>query len=117
MEEETEALHDSQKYQLSPLYKDWFAPGWRNWKDAERKERHILNFRSALPSIESSFVKPLNAGRKPGNLPRTRLLEPPTHVVERHEPPSMTTIPSFVATSTATTTTSLASSSPTTSLS
>ena len=101
LDEEAQALHDSQKYQLSPFYKDWFAPGFRNWSP-ERKERHIHNFQRAPPSVESTFVKPLTAGRKPGHLPRTRLPEP-SHVVERHEPPSMT-MPSFVVTSASTTT-------------
>ena len=111
LEEEARALYDPDKHYLSPPFKDWYAPGWRTWT-SERRETHLCNFRGAIPSIESSFVKPLNAGRKPGHLPRRRLPQA-DYMVDRHVQ-NVATTPSFVMSSTATTTTTTLTSTSTT---
>ena len=89
--EEVLALYSPDKYVLASSYKSWFTSSWWSWSP-DRREQHIQNFRRTSPSIESSFVKPLNAGRKPNYRRRQRLPEA-IDVVERHVP---STLPSLV---------------------
>ena len=95
-DEERLALYSgSGNYVLSPTHKEWFAPAWHSW-NADKREAHIHNFRKAAFSQDLTFVKPVGAGRKPGNVPRLRLSRP-SDVTERIVLTTTTaTTPSFV---------------------
>ena len=69
--EEVLALYGGGTYVLSQEYKNWYAPIWRSWTP-ERRKWHISKFRAAAPPLEQTFVKPVNAGRKPGHQLRMR---------------------------------------------
>ena len=64
--EEVLALYGGGRYVLSQEYKNWYAPIWYSWTP-ERRMRHINDFRAAAPTLEQTFVKPVNAGRTPGH--------------------------------------------------
>ena len=51
--------------------------------ESERRERHIKELRKNVPSLDDSFAKPQNAGRKPGYHKRQRNQAPPSMVVDR----------------------------------
>ena len=62
--EEVLALYGGGRYVLSQDDKNWYAPIWYSWTP-ERRERHINDFRAA--TLKQTFVKPVNAGWKPGH--------------------------------------------------
>ena len=68
----------------SPPYKDWKLPShiWHSWSP-ERRERHLKEFRNYVPSLDDSFSKPQNVGRKPGYHRRQRIQGPPSMVLDR----------------------------------
>ncbi len=80
--EELLALYGAGNYVLSQQYKNWFAPMWHSWSP-ERRQRYAKNFRLAQPTIESTFVKPANPGRKPGYKKRVRITSTPDDVIDR----------------------------------
>ena len=58
------ALYGRGRYGLSQKYNNWYAPIWNSWTP-ERRERHKIDFRTAAPTLEETFLKPVNAGRRP----------------------------------------------------
>ena len=60
------ALHGRGRFVLSQKWKNWYTPIW-NSCTPERRERHIIDFRTAALTIEQMFVKPVHAGQKPGH--------------------------------------------------
>ena len=92
-QQEVLAIYGGDKHVLAPSYKNWFASKWHSWGD-DQKEKYLQDFRSAKPSVESTFLKPANPGQKPGYKQRIRITTPPTAVVDRHASRSM---PSFVS--------------------
>ena len=89
------SIYGGDKYVLSQSYRNWFTERWHSWDDG-KKQHHLQKFRSAKPSIEETFHKPANAGRKPGHKDRIRITSPPSIIVDRHTP---TTMPSLVSSS------------------
>ena len=49
----------------------------------ERRERHINDFRAAVPTLAQTFVKPVNAGRKPGHQLRMQQQSEPSVIFDR----------------------------------
>lgn len=81
--EELLALYSgSSKYVLARNYQQFFSPTWHSW-DINRRRKHVQSFRNYIPSIENTFSKPLNSGRKPNHTPRKRYPQQPTSLVER----------------------------------
>ena len=76
--EEVLALYGGGRYVFSQEY----APIWHSWTP-ERRERHINDFRAAAPTPEQTFVKPVNAGRKPGYQLRMRQQSEPSVIFDR----------------------------------
>ena len=94
-EEEVLALYGGGRYVLSQEYKNWYAPIWHSWTP-ERRERHINDFRAAAPTLEQTFVKPVNARWKPGHQLRIRQQSEPS-VIFDHIMSAPTTSPKLVA--------------------
>ena len=94
-EEEVLALYGGGRYVLSQEYKNWYAPIWHSWTP-ERRERHINDFRAAAPTLEQTFVKPVNAGRTPGHQLRMRQQSEPSVIFDRIMS-APTTSPTLVA--------------------
>ena len=94
-EEEVLALYGGRRYVLSQEYKNWYAPIWHSWTP-ERRERHINDFRAAAPTLEQTFVKPVNAGRTPGHQLRMRQQSEPSIIFDRIMS-APTTSPTLVA--------------------
>ena len=100
------ALYGAGNFVLSQQYKNWFAPMWHSWS-SERRQRYAKDFRLAQPTIETTFVKPANPGRKPGYTKRVRLMNTPDVVIDRvssvaPDPtvapvPSMTPVPTVAS--------------------
>ena len=89
--EEVLALYGGDRYVLSQEYRNWYAPNWHSWR-----ERHINNFRAAAPTLEQTFVKPVNAGRTPGHQLRMRQQSEPSVIFDRIMS-APTTSPTLVA--------------------
>ena len=81
--EEVLALYGHENCVLAPLYKNWAAPMWHSWSE-NRRQDHVKRFRSFVPSLEDTFPKPLDVGRKPGFIPRARSKVKPSLVFDRH---------------------------------
>ena len=77
--EEVLALYGGDRYVLSQEYRNWYAPKWHSWR-----EQHINNFRDAPPTLEQTFVKPVNAGRKPDHQLRMRQQSEPGFYIWSH---------------------------------
>ena len=80
--EEVLALYGGGRYVLSQEYKNWYAPIWHSWTP-ERRKRHINDFRAVAPTLEQTFVKPVNAGRTPGHQLRMRQQSEPSVIFDR----------------------------------
>ena len=78
------ALYGSGNYVLSLPYKRWGFTIWHSWPP-ERMNNHLKNFRIFSPTLEQTFSKPSNAGRKPGFKQSKRTQVLPTLVVDHHE--------------------------------
>ena len=60
------ALYGGGRYGLSQKYNNWYAPIWNSWTP-ERRERQKIDFRAAAPTLEETFIKPVNAGWRPSH--------------------------------------------------
>ena len=105
-DEEKLALYGNGNYVLSKPYKKWFTHRWHSFSQ-ENKIKYFEKFCTAEPSVESTFNKPVNSGKKANNRVRCRNDAPASIVVDRQFTTPATT-PSFVNSSTVT----LASSQP-----
>ena len=79
--EEVLGLYGGGRCVLSQEYKNWYAPIWHSWTP-ERRERHINDFRAAAPTLEQTFVKPVNAGWKSGHQLRMRQQSEPSVIFD-----------------------------------
>lgn len=104
--EEFLALFGGGRCVLSQNYKNWYDPILSYWIipifvilrfylpppnrahiylhhywSPERREQHMNNFRSAAPALGQTFVKPVNAGRKPGHQLRMQAQSEPQGVI------------------------------------
>ena len=77
--EEVLALYGGDRYLLSQEYRNRYAPKWHSWR-----EQHINSFRDAAPTLEQTFVKPVNAGRKPDHQLRMRQQSEPGFYIWSH---------------------------------
>ena len=89
--DEIMALYGNGNYVLSSAYKSWFMPRWHSLSP-EEKRRYFERFCSAKPSIESTFSKPANSGRKANHRVRSRSDAAPTILIDRVTPATTPTL-------------------------
>ena len=80
--EEVLALYGGGRYVLSQEHKNWYAPMWHSWTPEKRKQ-HISDFRAAAPTLELTFVRPVNDGRKPDHQLKMRRQSEPSAIFDR----------------------------------
>ena len=55
---------------------------WHSWTPEKRKQ-HISDFRAAAPTLELTFVRPVNDGRKPDHQLKMRRQSEPSAIFDR----------------------------------
>ena len=84
--DEIRAIYGAGNYVLSPEYKKFQGPShrWHSWSE-QRKKDHISKFHQYSPTVDDTFAKPSNSGRKPGYQRRQRNVSEPNIIVDRSE--------------------------------
>ena len=84
--DEIRAIYGAGNYVLSPEYKEFQVPSqtWHSWS-GQRKKDHISKFHQYSPTVDDTFAKPSNSGRKPGYQRRQRNVSEPDIIVDRSE--------------------------------
>ena len=82
--EERAALYGSLHHVLAPAYKQFYSEAWHKW-NLPLSRKSMLQHYERLQSLEDTFSKPLNAGRKPRSVKRIRNnnVETPLIIVDR----------------------------------
>ena len=88
------AVYGSGNYVMAPEYSQFkvAAEIWHHSWNLTQREEHMRKLQAFQPLIEHSFVKPVNAGKKPGQQSRKRSRVMPTFVTV----PSATGLPPVI---------------------